>query len=95
MNHVFINLLLVILLCEYQVYEDVEDLLRHLQEGTSDECCFDNHNITTGSLVFETQGDTVAMAEPFFVRQLSDYRHTCAVILMNDRNVNILGHGNT
>jgi hypothetical protein len=48
------------------VHADVEDLLRNLQEGTSDECCFDIHNITIGNLVFETQGDTVAMAEPFF-----------------------------
>ena len=52
------------------MHADVEDLLRNLQEGTSDECCFDIHNITIGNLVFETQGDTVAMAEPFFVRQL-------------------------
>ena len=53
-----------------QVHTDVEDLLRNLQDGTSDECCFDNHNITMGSLVFETVGDTVAMVQPFFVSQL-------------------------
>ena len=49
------------------MHTDVEDLLRKLQDGTSDECCFDNHNITTGSLVFEIEGDTVATVQPFFV----------------------------
>ena len=53
-----------------QVHSDVEDLLGNLQDGTSDECCFDNHNITTGSFVFEIEGDTVATVQPFFVSQV-------------------------
>ena len=52
-----------------QFHADVDDLLRNLQDGTSDECCFDNHNVnvTTGSVLFETVGDTVAAVQPFFV----------------------------
>ena len=49
------------------MHTDVEDLLKNLQDGTSDECCFDNHNITTGSVLFETVGDAVSIAQPFFV----------------------------
>ena len=57
-----------------QVHTDVENILKNFQDGTSDECCFDNHNVTTGSLLFESQGDTVAMAQPFFVSQLYSYK---------------------
>ena len=53
-----------------QVHADVVDQLRNLQDGTSDECCFDNRNVTTGGVVFETQGDPVAVARPFFVSHL-------------------------
>ena len=62
-----------------QVHSDVEDLLRNIKDGTSDECCFDNHNITTGSLVFEIEGDTVATVQPFFVSQVYMQLQTCAV----------------
>ena len=55
-----------------QVHVEVEEILKNMQEGTSDGCSLD---ITVGSIVFEVQGDTVDIAQPFFVSQVYDYRH--------------------
>ena len=52
------------------MHTDVEDLLKKLEGNTSDECCFNNHNITTVSLLFEVWEDPAAKAQQFFVRQL-------------------------
>ena len=49
------------------MYSDLQELLSSLQAGTSKECCFDNHNITTENIVFDTEGDAVAAARHLFV----------------------------
>ena len=42
-------------------------LLNSLQENTSQECCFNNHNITVENVVFDTEGDAVAVSRHLFV----------------------------
>ena len=49
------------------MYSDFKDLLSSLQDGTSKECCFNNHNITTENIVFDVVGDAVAAAQHLFV----------------------------
>ena len=56
-----------ILILFMQVYSNFKEFLNSLQEGTSKECCFDNHNITTENIVFDTEGDAVAAARHLFV----------------------------
>ena len=50
-----------------QAYSDYEALLQNLKDGTSEECCFGNHDITTENIIFETDGDPVAAARHIFV----------------------------
>ena len=49
------------------MYSDLQVLLSSLQDGTSKECCFDNHNITTENIVFDTEGDAAAATRHLFV----------------------------
>ena len=42
-------------------------LLKSLQENTSQECCFNNHNITVENVVFDTEGDPVAVSRHLYV----------------------------
>lgn len=50
-----------------QVYSDLCELLQSLKAGTSERCCFDNYDITTEYVEFETTGDAVAAALDIFV----------------------------
>ena len=50
-----------------QLYSDVEKFITNLREGTSDDCCFDNHDITTVNIEFDTSGKAVAAAVDIFV----------------------------
>lgn len=47
----------------------MRELLQNLEAGTSEKCCFDNYNITTEYVEFETTGDAVTAALDIFVSQ--------------------------
>ena len=64
--HVSINLISLDLAI-IQAYSDHEELLQNLKDGTSEECCFANHDITTENVIFETDGDPLAAARHIFV----------------------------
>ena len=50
-----------------QVYSDVVELLKSVQEGTNEECCFDNDIITTENVVFDNDEDPADVIRPIFV----------------------------
>ena len=49
-----------------------------LKDGLSEECCFDNHNITTENIKFETGEDPVALVQRIFVSY-----HKCSIFSCN------------
>lgn len=51
-----------------QVFLDHQELLGSLKAGTSDRCCFKNHDITTTNVVFQSEDDAVSTAQTLFVR---------------------------
>ena len=46
----------------------LEALLHNLKDGLSEECCFDNHNIITEIVEFETGEDPIKRVRHIFVR---------------------------
>jgi hypothetical protein len=46
---------------------DLDQLRQDLRDGTSEICCFDNHDIVTDNAVFEDNGDPVVAARQIFV----------------------------
>ena len=46
---------------------DLQQLLENLQTGMSDLCCFNNYDITTEYVDFETNEDPAAAAQNIFV----------------------------
>ena len=51
-----------------QVFIDHQELLQNLKAGTSDKCCFKNHDITTTNVVFQSEDDAASIAGTLFVR---------------------------
>ena len=50
-----------------QIVSDHEELLRKLDKGTSEHCCFDQEDIVTESVVFGSDDDPAAVARRIFV----------------------------
>ena len=51
-----------------QVFIDHQELLQSLKAGTSDKCCFKNHDVTTTNVVFQSEDDAISTAQTLFVR---------------------------
>ena len=47
---------------------DFETLVENLKMGLSEECCFDNHDITTENVEFETGEGPTKSVQHIFVR---------------------------
>ena len=55
---------------------DLEELLQKIEDGTSDLCCPENHDITLESAVFEHSGDPTAAARELFVWSIYSHNNT-------------------
>ena len=53
-----------------QVVSDFHELLEKLNDGTSEFCCFENHDILTENVVFDRSSDVIIAAKHIFVSQL-------------------------
>ena len=51
-----------------QIIIDFEELQQRLRDGTSEFCCFDNHNVLVENAVFQNSQDAVTVAGRLFVR---------------------------
>lgn len=60
-----------------------------MKDGTSKECCFDNHEITTENIVFEHGEDPVSAVQQIFVRKEHCRCHYGCQLLHNDNAVHI------
>ena len=51
----------------FQVHSDFNDLLSELQHNDTNICCFEDSNITSEIVSFETTGDAVSATQYIFV----------------------------
>ncbi|CAI8019330.1 hypothetical protein GBAR_LOCUS11627, partial [Geodia barretti] len=49
-----------------QIIIDFEELQQRLRDGTSEFCCFDNHNVLVENAVFQNSQDAVTVAGRLF-----------------------------
>ena len=51
-----------------QIIIDFEELQQRLRDGTSELCCFDNHNVMVENAVFQNSQNAASVAGQLFVR---------------------------